>query len=112
MQSEGLDEYLVESGPIVDFLIETNPSHLTPQDGTTLANGVLRWRQRFFVDNFFSKVAPLLFKMSGIGDYEGQMAVVNEAVAHVEKDIEPLLADAAPFFGGSSVITVVEVRSP
>jgi hypothetical protein len=106
-----VNEFLVESGPIVDFLIELYPSRLTPQDGTPIENGVGRWRQRFFVDTFFSKVVPLLFKISGIGDREAQMKVVGEVVGHSTKELEPLLEDAAPYFGESKTLTVVEVKT-
>lgn len=35
----------------------------------------------------------------------------KEWVAAVKKDIEPLLEDAGPFFGGSSELTLAEVCS-
>lgn len=34
----------------------------------------------------------------------------EEMVKAVEKEIEPLLQDAAPFFGGSKQMTMAEVR--
>lgn len=35
--------------------------------------------------------------------------IVESAVASLVKEVEPLLADASPFFGGSSRITLAEV---
>ncbi|KPI41970.1 uncharacterized protein AB675_5448 [Cyphellophora attinorum] len=108
VKGDGVDEFLVESGPIVDFLIELYPSRLTPQDGTPLEKAVARWRQRFFVDTFFSKVVPLLFKIGGIGDRDAQLKIVDEVVGHTTKELEPSLKDVAPHFGGSKTLTVVE----
>lgn len=112
VKDNDIDEYLVESGPIVDFLIGLYPSHLTPQTGNAVKDGVLHWRQRFFVDTFFTKVIPLLFKMTGIPDRDGQLKIVDEGLAQVAKEIEPLLANAAPYFDGSKTITFVEVQHP
>lgn len=100
---------MVESGPIVEFLTELYPSHLTPRDGSPAVNAVHHWRQRFFVDTFFTKVTPLFFKISGLSDRDAQLAEVDKVVAIVTKEMEPSLADAAPFFGGSPTITYVEV---
>lgn len=35
--------------------------------------------------------------------------IIEGAVASLVKEVEPLLADASPFFGGSSKITLAEV---
>lgn len=35
----------------------------------------------------------------------------NKLVSAVEKEIEPLLADAAPFFGGSKRLTMAEASA-
>lgn len=40
---------------------------------------------------------------------EEQEKLAAEAVAAIEKEIEPLLKDAAPFFGGSKQLTIAEV---
>ena len=46
--------------------------------------------------------------MSGSTEEEKE-AKADELVATVEKEIEPLLKDAAPFFGGSDKMTMAEV---
>lgn len=61
------------------------------------------------MDTFFTKVVPLFFKLSGTADRDGQMKIVDDAIGHIEKEIEPSLADAMPFFVGSKTLTVVEV---
>ena len=41
---------------------------------------------------------------------EGEKAkLVDEFVAVVSKEVEPLLKDASPFFGGSEKLTLAEV---
>lgn len=99
----------MESGPIVEFLTELHPSHLTPNSGNRPADAVHHWRQRFFIDTWFGKVNPLLFKMTGESDDAARSTVANNIADMIEKEIEPLLKDTSPFFGGSSGITVVEV---
>ena len=66
----------------------------------------------FFTDTFFSKVNPYMFKLVGADTGSpAQAKLVDECIALLEKEIEPLLADASPYFGGSDRITIVEVRS-
>lgn len=40
---------------------------------------------------------------------EDQVKLSNEVVEIVGKEIEPLLKDAKPFFGGSEKVTLAEV---
>ena len=40
---------------------------------------------------------------------EEKEKVANDVVAAVKKEIEPLLENAAPFFGGSESLTLAEV---
>ena len=63
----------------------------------------------FFVDTYFNKVNPIMFKLLGADTVEKQEQKADEIVAMVEKEIEPLLKDADPYFGGRKEITVVEV---
>ena len=51
--------------------------------------------------------------MMGVIQTEDQKAKEEKAtdvIAALKKDIEPLLADAKPFFGGSERMTMAEVR--
>jgi hypothetical protein len=36
--------------------------------------------------------------------------IAEKVVANLVKEVEPLLADASPFFGGSDKLTLAEVR--
>lgn len=63
----------------------------------------------FFNDTWFKQVNPLIFKLLGAADAKQQEQKVDELVAAVAKEIEPLLEDADPFFGGSQDITKAEV---
>lgn len=44
-------------------------------------------------------------------DAEAEEAAA-EYVKQLVKEVEPLLADAAPYFGGSKNLTLAEVRKP
>lgn len=68
-----------------------------------------RARISFFVDTYFSKFQSGLFKLFGNVSEAESVAIIESAVATLVKEIEPLLADASPFFGGSSKITLAEV---
>ena len=97
-----------ESGIVAGFLADQYPSHLVP--ASTAAGGALKRAQiAFFVDAFFSKFQSKLFKLYGAKTDAEAEAVVDDAVASLVKEVEPLLADAAPFFGGSDKITLAEV---
>ena len=79
----------------------------------TVEGAVARARQRFFVDTFSSKVLsfwPRSFQLNALPGSEAHTAFGNEFAAAVEKEIEPLLQDAAPFFGGSDKPTLAEVN--
>ncbi|KIW54186.1 hypothetical protein PV05_06563 [Exophiala xenobiotica] len=121
---------LTESSHIVSFLTDLYPSHLTPAislstststssspspssspDDIAIAKAHLRYRMSFFIDTFFSKVNPYMFKLVGADNDEAQAKLVDECIALLEKEIEPLLADASPYFGGSDRITIVEAMT-
>jgi len=102
-------EIIAESGIVAQFLADAHPSHL--EKSTSEEGGALqRARINFFVDAYISKVNPhffgILFK-SGEEKAQAEEAFVGAIV----KEIEPLLKDAAPFFGGSSKLTLAEVQT-
>ncbi|KAF8253863.1 thioredoxin-like protein [Wilcoxina mikolae CBS 423.85] len=105
------DEIIIESGIITQFLADAYPSALLPTP-TTPEAALQRARISLFVDTFASKVGCIL---TGIliqaKTTEEKEAKANAAIASVEKDIVPLLADAAPFFGGSKELTLAEVNT-
>lgn len=63
----------------------------------------------FFVETYFTKVNPFMFKIVGTKDAQAQAKLVDECIALLEKEIEPLLVDAQPYFAGSKELTLVEV---
>lgn len=78
---------------------------------STDPNGPLtRARIAFFVDAWFSKVQSFQMKALTAKTDEESAAFLDDLVKAVGKEIEPLLSNAGPFFGGSSKITLAEVR--
>jgi glutathione S-transferase len=100
---------ITESGIISQFLVDAHPSHLLPASNSP--DGALRRaRINFFVDSYFSKANPLYFKTVFAKTDEEAAGFQQEFVNIVVKEVEPSLQDAAPFFGGSSDLTLAEVR--
>ena len=63
------------------------------------------------MDTFIGKVNARMYAFYQIeGEEKEKMA--TEMVKTVEKEIEPLLEGAAPFFGGSETLTLAEVCAP
>ncbi|KIW13502.1 hypothetical protein PV08_08690 [Exophiala spinifera] len=112
---------LTESGAIVSFLTDLYPSHLlptlsphspsAPPSADDIEKAHLRYRMVFFVDTYFSKIQPLFFKLVGADDATAKAKLVDDIVALLEKEIEPLLADAQPYFAGSKDATFVEAMT-
>lgn len=101
-------EILTESAVVAQFLADTYPSHLLP--ASTDPNGALtRARIAFFVDAWFSKVNSFWFKALFAKTAEDANESAEELVKGIAKEIEPLLKDAGPFFGGSKKLTFAEV---
>lgn len=72
-----------------------------------------RARINFFVDAWFSKVNSFWFKALFAKTADEASENAEELVKGVVKEIEPLLKDAGPFFGGSSKLTLAEAsRTP
>jgi len=71
-----------------------------------------RARISFFVDTYFTKVNSLLFQLYRAKQGAEKEELAEKYVDAVAKEIEPLLQDAAPYFGGASKFTLAEVRHP
>jgi glutathione S-transferase len=101
------NEVLTESAIVSQFLVDAHPSHLektSSEEGGPLQ----RARINFFVDTYFSKVNGLSYpalKAEGEEKKEKARGIVEAIV----KEIEPLLRDAGPYFGGSERLTLAEV---
>ncbi|KAK3372065.1 thioredoxin-like protein [Podospora didyma] len=101
-------EIIIESAIVSNFLADQYPSHLVPTSDAP--GGALRRAQiAVFVDTFVSKFWGALFKVHLAKTDEEVEAATATAVAGAVKDVEPLLADAKPFFGGSDKLTLAEV---
>lgn len=68
-----------------------------------------RARIAFFVDTYISKIVPPFFAIARAPSAEAAEEAVPNLISALTKEIEPLLTDAAPFFGGSSRLTLAEV---
>jgi glutathione S-transferase len=102
------DEIITESGIVSQFLADAYPSHLVPPSNT-VEGALRRARIAFFVDTFFSKFQNHLQKFTFAKTDADANAGVDAAVAGLIKEVEPLLADAKPFFGGAEKLTLAEV---
>lgn len=103
------DEIITESGIVSQFLADAYPSHLLPASNS-VEGALRRARVAFFVDAFFSKFQAHLGKFVFAKTEADAQAGVEAAVAGLVKEVEPLLRDAAPFFGGAEKLTLAEVR--
>lgn len=101
------DEIITESGIVSQFLADAYPSHLLPASGDVGA-ALTRARINFFVDTWFTKAGSHWIRIAREESQEEKEALVKEFVSVVGKEIEPLLKDAGPFFGGSKKLTLAE----
>lgn len=101
------DQIITESGVVARFLADAYPSHLVPNTGSADA-ALTRARINFFVDTWFDKVGSYWFQIMRADDETKKEELAKEFLQKVGKEIEPLLKDAKPFFGGSSKVTLAE----
>jgi len=101
-------EIICESAIVSWLLADEYPSHLVL--ASSAPGGPLqRARIAFFVDAFFSKFQSSTFKILGAKTEAEQDPIIEAAVAQVVKELEPLLKNANPYFGGSDKLTMAEV---
>lgn len=104
---------ILESLRLTDASVTTAdafPSHLLPNSGTPEA-ALQRARIHFFVDTFSSKVPSQALAISLADSEEERNEKTKTFIATIRDEIAPLLADAAPFFGGSKKPTLAEVNA-
>jgi glutathione S-transferase len=99
---------LTESAIVAQFFADREPTHLVPTTGTEEA-ALKRARIAFFADTYNTKVQTHNNKITGSKDDAEAEEYAQAGVAGIVKEIEPLLADAGPFFGGSEKFTLAEV---
>lgn len=98
---------ITESGIVAQFLADAHPSHLE-KTSSEEGGALQRAKINFFVDAYFSKVNSGFYTViKAEGEEKEKEAGIF--VDNIVKEIEPLLKDAKPFFGGSSRLTLAEV---
>lgn len=102
------DHVIVESAVVCQFLCDAYPSHLCPP-ASTLEGALARARISFFTDAYWTKFHTVLFRLFEAESEADTEKIVRDAVDGLVREVEPLLADAAPFFGGSERLTLAEV---
>jgi glutathione S-transferase len=101
-------EIITESLIVSQFLADAIPSHILKKSDE--AGGALqRARINFFVDTYFSKINSLYFSVLRAKQGAEKNAAATKYVDAVAKEIEPLLKDAEPYFGGAKKFTLAEV---
>ncbi|KAL1619970.1 hypothetical protein SLS56_009889 [Neofusicoccum ribis] len=103
------NEIIYESNIISQFLVDLRPSHLLPASLADPVAPLRRARIQFFIDTFQSKLGSQSRALL-LADEKDKDAKVKEVLAGVEKEVEPLLANAAPFYGGSKELTYAETQ--
>lgn len=110
--SNGLlkDEIITESAIVSTFLADSFPNpHFYPASRESPTSALTRARIAFFVDTWAIKVHTYILPiMKAEGKEEEKLSA--DLIAAVEKEIEPLLEGAGPFFGGSESMTLAEVE--
>ncbi|KAI9719751.1 MAG: hypothetical protein M1812_003239 [Candelaria pacifica] len=110
--SNGLiNNTILESGIIAQFLADSHPAQLLPASHSSPFSALFRARVNFFVDTYISKINPLWYSTIQADIGEEKDSKCEMLVKTIEKEIEPLLEDAAPFFGRSDKITLAEVQT-
>ena len=102
-------EIVTESATVSTFLADAFPkSSFYPASHESPKSALERARMGFFVDTFANKVNSFTYKLiQAEGDEKEELA--EKWVAAIENEIEPLLNDKGPFFGGSETMTLADV---
>lgn len=97
---------ITESAIVSQFLADAHPGleKASSEEGGALE----RAKINFFVDAFLSKVNGQVFPLLRAEESEKEV-LASKIVDALVKEVEPLLKDAKPFFGGSSKVTLAEV---
>ncbi|KAL8716219.1 MAG: hypothetical protein Q9220_000124 [cf. Caloplaca sp. 1 TL-2023] len=111
--SNGLlkDEIITESAIVSTFLADMFPSPtFWPASHSSPTSALTRAKINFFVDTFVGRVnGSVMNLMKAEGEQQEKLA--GQLVAAMEKEVEPLLEGANPFFGGSESLTLAEAMT-
>lgn len=102
------DQVIVESQIVCQFLCDIFQSHLCPPP-TSTEGALRRAKMSFFIDAYWTKFHTILFRLFESPTAADEERVIDDAVDGIKREVEPLLADAAPFWGGSEKLTLAEV---
>lgn len=103
------DHIIRESAIVAQFLADLVPAtHLTPRTGHP-EGALMRERIAFFVETYFSKANKYYYSTIAANTDEEADKLAEQYVDAIINEVEPLLQDASPFFGGSSKLTMAEV---
>ncbi|KAJ5612825.1 thioredoxin-like protein [Penicillium lagena] len=103
------DNIIFESAIIAQFLVDSVPStHLIPRTGEP-EGALMRGRIALFVETYSSKANLYYYRMIEAKTDEDAEELGQRYVDAVVTEIEPLLQDAKPFFGGSDRLTMAEI---
>jgi glutathione S-transferase len=100
-------EIFTESAPICWLLADAYPDKLVLPSNAP-GGPQQRARIAFFVDAYFSKFHNGLTKLYAAKTDDEAAPIVEAAVAQLVKEVEPLLADAKPYFGGRESLGLAE----
>ncbi|RDW79511.1 hypothetical protein BP6252_04149 [Coleophoma cylindrospora] len=98
-----------ESGIVSQFLADTYPSHLL-KTSTEEGGALQRAEINFFIDAYMSKVNSMLYPAIRAEGAEKE-EYVTKFVEAISKEVEGLLKNAGPYFGGSDKLTFAEVMT-
>lgn len=101
-------QVLIESDIICQFLVDIYPSHLCPLP-TCVEGALRRARMSFFIDAYWTKFHTILFRLFEAPTKDDEEKIIGDALEGLVGEVEPLLKDAMPFWGGSQKLTLVEV---
>ncbi|KAK0729550.1 glutathione S-transferase domain-containing protein [Lasiosphaeris hirsuta] len=101
-------DIITESAEIATFLADAFPSTLLPAPADS-AREATQQRITSFVQTYFQKVASAFMKVQQAKSDEDRTAALANYVDAAATELDPLLADAAPFFAGSSRLTLAEI---
>ncbi|KAM7217294.1 Thioredoxin-like fold [Rhypophila decipiens] len=101
-------EIIIESAIVANFLANAYPSHLLPPSNAP-GGALQRAKIDLFVDAFIGKFQGGLHKLFTAKTEDETNAITEAAISSLVKEVEPRLADAGPFFGGSDNLTQAEV---
>ncbi|CAD6590420.1 MAG: hypothetical protein ASARMPREDX12_004357 [Alectoria sarmentosa] len=102
------DEIISESAIVSTFLADMYPdSSFWPATRESPTSALTRARIAFFADTWVGKVNTYMYQVVKAEEEEKEK-LGAELVEAVKKEIEPMLKDAGPFFGGSESITFAE----